>query len=168
MFDESSAVEEFLIDRVREVGWDFQPGPSLIRAASDVMIESAVREALIRLNPEIAAEPSRADEVVYRLRGIILGVTGDGLVRSNEEFMAWVRGERTMPFGPNNEHVDVRLIDFDNLGENSFVVANQVTFAAGPTKRFDIVGFVNGLPLILGEAKTPVRPAVSWTAVPAC
>ena len=161
-FNELNAVEEFVLTRLTPLGWTHCDGPDLARVTTDVMLESSVRDALIRLNPEITEEPARADEVIYRLRGIILGVTGDGLVRSNEEFMAWVRGERTMPFGPNSEHVDVRLIDFDNLGENSFVVANQVTFTAGPEKRFDIVGYVNGLPLVLGEAKTPVRPAVSW------
>jgi len=37
-----------------------------------------------------------------------------------------------------------------------------VTFTQGPQRRFDIVGYVNGIPLVVGEAKTPVRPAVSW------
>ncbi len=64
-----------------------------------------LREALIRLNPEIAAEPDRADEVLYRLRAILLVVRSDGLVRANEEFTAWLHGERSMPFGPNGEHV---------------------------------------------------------------
>ena len=37
-----------------------------------------------------------------------------------------------------------------------------MTFTQGPQRRFDLVGFVNGIPLVVGEAKTPVRPAVSW------
>ena len=74
-----------------------------------------MREALIRLNPEIAAQPDRADEVLYKLRAILLGVRSDGLVKANEEFTAWLRGERSMPFGPNGEHVTIRLIDFDDL-----------------------------------------------------
>ena len=68
-----------------------------------------MREALIRLNPEIAAQPDRADEVIYKLRAILLSVQADGLVRANENFMAWLRGEKTMPFGPHGEHVTVRL-----------------------------------------------------------
>ena len=71
----------------------------------DVMVEPWVREALIRLNPEIAAQPDRADEVIYNLRACILSVQADGLVRANENFMAWLRGEKTMPFGPHGEHV---------------------------------------------------------------
>ena len=145
-----------------DLGWTYVFGPSLSRSSSDVMVEPIVREALVRLNPEIAADPDLADEVVYRLRAITLGVAGTGLVGSNEEFMRWVRGEQSMPFGPAGEHVTVRLVDFDDATNNSFVVSNQVTCTAGPEKRFDVVGFVNGVPFIVGEAKTPVRPAVTW------
>lgn len=161
-FNEANAVEEFLLNRMTSLGWAYAHGPKLARSSNDAMLEASVRLALRQLNPEIAAEPDRADEVIYKLRGVILGVAGDGLVRANEEFMAWVRGERTMPFGPNGEHVTIRLVDFDNVSNNEFVVANQVVCTMGPEKRLDLVGFVNGLPLVLGEAKTPVRPAVSW------
>jgi type I restriction enzyme R subunit len=64
----------------------------LPRQPGDVMVESWVREALINLNPEIAAQPDRADEVIYNLRACILSVQADGLVRTNENFMAWLRG----------------------------------------------------------------------------
>jgi excisionase family DNA binding protein len=36
------------------------------------------------------------------------------LLKANEELTAWLRGERSMPFGPNNEHVTVRLVDYEN------------------------------------------------------
>jgi type I restriction enzyme R subunit len=162
MFTEANAVEEFLLIRMTELDWSYVHGPKLARTSNDVMLETSVRSALLRLNPEITVDPERADEVIYKLRGVILGVSGDGLVRTNEEFMAWVRGERTMPFGANGEHVTIRLVDFDDVSTNEFVVANQVVCTLGPEKRFDLVGFVNGLPLVLGEAKSPVRPAVSW------
>jgi type I restriction enzyme R subunit len=83
-----------------------------------VLVEGTLRDALVRLNPEIAAEPDRADEVLYRLRAILLSVRTDGLVRANEEFRAWLIGERSMPFGENNAHVLVRLFDFDDLSRN--------------------------------------------------
>ncbi len=162
MFNEANAVEDFLLGRMTALGWTYVHGPRLARTPNDAMLESSVRAALLRLNPEIASDPELANEVIYKLRGVILGVSGDGLVRANEEFMAWIRGERSMPFGPNGEHVTIRLIDFDEVASNEFIVANQVVCTMGPEKRFDLVGFVNGLPLVLGEAKTPVRPSVSW------
>ncbi|PXF30035.1 DEAD/DEAH box helicase [Pokkaliibacter plantistimulans] len=145
------------------IGWLRVASADIPRQNQDVLIESWVREALIRLNPEIAAQPDRADEVLYKLRAIVLAVRSDGLIRANEEFTAWLRGERSMPFGQNNEHVPVRLIDFDNLDQNQYVVTQQFTFRAGSAeRRADLVLLVNGLPLVLIEAKTPTRSAVSW------
>jgi type I restriction enzyme R subunit len=187
MFNEANAVEDFIRDllagqqprrnQIRDsqtvynrdsaalsatsLGWQYIPSGQLPRRETDVLVEQYLRDALIRLNPEIAAQPERADEVLFRLRAVILAVYGDGLVRANEEFTAWLRGERSMPFGPNHSHTSVRLIDFDDLGQNQFIVSTQITYKS-PEKRFDLVLFVNGIPLVVCEAKTPVRPAVSW------
>jgi type I restriction enzyme R subunit len=144
-------------------GWHYVPSLALPRRVNDVFIEQYLRDALIRLNPEIKAQPERADEVLYKLRAIVLSVRSDGLIRANEEFTAWLRGDRSMPFGKNNEHVTVKLIDYDNLDQNQYVATTQYTFRAGSAeRRADLVLFINGLPLILVEAKTPVRKAISW------
>ncbi|HBP6821570.1 TPA: HsdR family type I site-specific deoxyribonuclease [Pseudomonas aeruginosa] len=185
-FNESNTVEAYLYDLLsgpakpvtanvvhepkatygrshKGIGWRRVASAEIPRQHQDVLVESWVREALIRLNPEIAAQPDRADEVLYKLRAIVLAVRSDGLIRANEEFTAWLRGERSMPFGHNNEHVPVRLIDFDNLDQNQYVVTQQFTFRAGSAeRRADLVLLVNGLPLVLIEAKTPTRSAVSW------
>ena len=167
-FTEANTVEQMILDAATKRGgtetkWTYVFGPELPRQNNDVMVESWVREALVRLNPEIAAQPDRADEVIYNLRACILSVQADGLVRANENFMAWLRGEKTMPFGPNGEHVTVRLLDADEPGNNRLTVCNQWTFQAGAVeKRFDVVFLVNGLPLVIGEAKTPTRSAVTW------
>jgi type I restriction enzyme R subunit len=90
------------------LGWRRIASADFPRQHQDVLVEPWVSEALIRLNPEIAAQPDRADEALYKLRAIVLSVRSDGLIRANEEMMAWLRGERSMPFGRNNEHVPVR------------------------------------------------------------
>jgi type I restriction enzyme R subunit len=57
----------------------------------------------------------------------------------------------------------VRLIDFENLSNNDYVVTNQWVYPVKEGgRRFDVVLLVNGFPLVIGEAKTPVRPAVTW------
>ncbi|MPZ47283.1 MAG: HsdR family type I site-specific deoxyribonuclease [Betaproteobacteria bacterium] len=188
-FNESNTVEQMILDAVARRGtagpllqqqdsadygespgsemhparWDYIAGPDLPRKNTDVIVEPWMRAALVRLNPEIAAQPDRADEVIYNLRACILSVQADGLVRANENFMAWLRGEKTMPFGPNGEHVPVRLVDAAHPGNNRLIVCNQWTYQAGAVaKRFDIVFVVNGLPLVIGEAKTPARSSVTW------
>lgn len=143
--------------------WNYVPAAEVPRKPGDVMVEPWLREALVRLNPEIAAQSDRADEVIYNLRACILSVQADGLVRANENFTAWLRGEKTMPFGPNGEHVPVILVDAFDPAKNCLTVTNQWTYQAGAVaKRFDIVFVVNGLPLVIGEAKTPARSAVTW------
>jgi len=145
------------------VGWTYLPGVAIPREPQEVFAEPLVREALIRLNPEIATKPERAEEVLYKLRAIVLSVRSDGLIRANEEFTAWLRGERSMPFGKDGEHVTVRIVDFEDLSRNQYIVTAQYPFRAGPAeRRADLVLLVNGSPLVLIEAKTPVRPSVSW------
>src|SRR4051794_12492270 len=56
----------------------------------------------------------------------------------------------------------VAPVDFDDLSRNRFVVTNQYTYQSGPECRLDVVLLVNGVPLVVGEAKTPVRPSVTW------
>jgi type I restriction enzyme R subunit len=149
--------------KVSGLGWHYLSPLNIPRQHHEVFVEDWIREALIRLNPEIAAVPDRADEVLYKLRAIVLAVRSDGLLKANEELTAWLRGDRSMPFGPNHEHVTVRLLDIENPENNQYVVTSQFTFRAGPAeRRADLVLLVNGLPLVVIEAKTPVRHAVSW------
>jgi type I restriction enzyme R subunit len=130
-------------------GWTYLPPAALPRAPQDVFSEPLVRAALIWLNPCIAKKPERADEVLYKLRAIVLSVRSDGLrtglIRANEEFTAWLRGERSMPFGQDGEHVTVRLLDFDDLSKNQYLVTTQYLFRAGPAeRRADLILLVNG------------------------
>jgi type I restriction enzyme R subunit len=124
VFTEANTVEQMVRDACVTLGWRYIPAPTLPRQPSDVFVESLLCQALIKLNPEIAAQPDRADEVIYKLRAILLTVQNDGLVRSKEALAEWLQGDKTMPFGPNGEHTDVRLIDFDQPAHNDFVVCN--------------------------------------------
>ena len=161
--EDSQAYGESIGLELRPSRWDYVPGPQIPRKLDEVMVLPWLREALIRLNPEIASQPDLADEVIYKLQACLVSVQTDGLVRANENFTAWLRGEKTMPFGHNGEHVTVRLVDSSNPANNRLTVCNQWTYKVGDMeKRFDIVFLINGLPLVIGEAKTPTRISVTW------
>jgi Type I site-specific restriction-modification system, R (restriction) subunit and related helicases len=181
MFSEEDTVEQLVVDTLSKgavagaIGenggryaagqplWRYVVAEALPRQHSDVLVDSMVRDALIRLNPSIKAQPDRADEVIYNLRAILLSVQGEGLVHANQLFAAWLQGDKTMPFGEHGDYVPIRLIDFDNLANNDYVVTNQWVYPSQEGgRRFDVVLLVNGIPLVIGEAKTPVRPAVTW------
>lgn len=181
-FNEQNTVENFIIhqltgvnlnavlgdaikDNTKEydsVKWEYVKANLLQRDISEVFIEKELKEALCRLNPDIAVNPDKAEEVIHKLRAILITVNNVGLVRANEEFSKWLCNEVTLPIGKNNEHVAIRIIDFKELKNNTFVLSNQFKLRARETKIPDIVMFVNGIPLVVGEAKTPVRPAVTW------
>lgn len=181
-FNELNSVEHYIIHRLTGVNlnvvqsgmvaedpveydpvkWKYVQSELLIRNVDDILLEKELTEALCRLNPEIAAQPERAEEVIHKLRAILITVNNVGLVRANEEFAKWLRGEISLPYGKGEHHIPVRLIDFDNKKNNSYIVTSQLSVRARETKIPDIVCYVNGIPLVVGEAKTPVRPAISW------
>jgi type I restriction enzyme, R subunit len=155
-------VQEDPVPYVDEAHWRYIQPEFVERELTDVLWERELKESLCRLNPVITSNPDRADEVIHKLRAILITVNNVGLVRANEEFSRWLRNEISMPFGKNNQHTIVRLIDFDDIRNNSFVLTNQFKVKSREVKIPDIVLFVNGIPLVVGEVKTPVRPAVSW------
>lgn len=67
-FNEANTVEQMTLDTCQQLGWQFVAGPQLPRAVSDVFVESQLRDALIQLWSEIAAQPDRGDEVL-RFKG---------------------------------------------------------------------------------------------------
>ncbi|WP_373521717.1 type I restriction endonuclease subunit R [Aquiflexum sp.] len=144
------------------VQWVYKSPQDLNRSVNEVLLEQDLKAALVRLNPEIAAKNELADEVIYKLRAILISVNQVGLVRANEEFFKWLTGDKTMPFGENNRHVPIRLIDFDDINNNTYIITNQYRVHHRETKIPDIVLFINGVPVVVGEAKTPIRPSVSW------
>lgn len=166
-FNEGNSVRDFIRDLVKSRDIPFVPGPDLPRRTDEVLLEGHVKAALIRFNPEIEADPEKADEVIYNLRAILISArTSPHPVVANEEFMAWLTGQKSMPFGPNGGHASVRLIDFEHVDDdasNQWVISTEVTFKRGQLeKRFDLVLWCNGFPLVVGEAKSPTRPAYTW------
>lgn len=177
-FNELNSVENYIIHQLSGVNlnsigaaesideyggkWIFKTSDQLNRSVNEVLDEQSLKAALVRLNPSIAADESLADEVIYKLRAILISVNQVGLVRANEEFFKWMSGQKSMPFGENNRHEVIRLIDFEELSNNEYVVTSQYRIHHRETKIPDIVMMINGMPVVIGEAKTPIRPSVSW------
>lgn len=108
-FNELNSVENYIIKQLTGVNlntnevsedtslynglWQYKSPQELNRSVNEVLIESGLKEALIRLNPEITNNPDLADEVIYKLRAILISVHQVGLVRANEEFFKWLQGQ---------------------------------------------------------------------------
>ena len=165
-FNEDNTIEQMMLSTFQGNGWKYIPAEELPRMYSDVLVEPMVKEALIRLNPEIAEDPSRADEVIYKLRTVILSVQPHNLVTQNEVFKKMIFEENSYPFGKDGRMVPIRFFGTmlkEDLALNEYVVTNQWVYPrAEGGKRLDIVLLINGFPVIIGELKTPVRSAITW------
>jgi type I restriction enzyme R subunit len=160
-----TAVQDALTERLTQpdLGWQFLPGASLDRPLDSVLIEHEVAAAIRRLNPAIAAQPDRVNEVLPRLRAAILAVRDDGLIEANRRLVDWLRGRQTVRFIGSEEFAPIHLVDFDDPRANSLIVSTEVTYQAGAEeRRYDLVLWVNGFPLVVGETKTPVSATTSW------
>ena len=165
-FNEDNTIEQMIISTLKSNGWKYIPAEELPRMHSDVLVEPMVKEALIRLNPEIAEDPSRADEVIYKLRTVILSVQPHNLVTQNEVFKKMIFEENSYPFGKDGRMIPIRFFGTmrkEDLALNEYVVTNQWVYPqAEGGKRLDIVLLINGFPIAVGELKTPVRSAITW------
>lgn len=168
-------MQGWLVARLMSLGWSHVPGQDLPRDVTDAICEPWLSDALMRLNPVMAEGPERVDEVLPVIRAAILSAASDGLMAANERLTTILRGEHPIKFVGTEHHVPVRLIDFDDLSNNEFVVSgplpgsktpllDEVTYgpAGAKQRRFDVVLWVNGLPLVVVETKTPVSASVSW------
>lgn len=166
IFNEDNTIEQMILSTLQGNGWKYIPAEELPRMHSDILVEPMVKEALIRLNPEIAEDPSRADEVIYKLRTVILSVQPHNLVTQNEVFKKMVFEENSYPFGKDGRMIPIRFFGTmrkEDLALNEYVVTNQWVYPqAEGGKRLDIVLLINGFPIAIGELKTPVRSAITW------
>lgn len=162
-FNESNTVQRPVLDLLVAAGWKHVPGHLLDRHTEDVLLEADLRTALGSLNPAIAESPGRAAELLTPLRSLMLSAREDGLVPTNQHFLEWLRGQKTHRFQGREGFDPVQLIDFKNPRNNTLIVSDEVTFGTpGHSCRFDLVLWVNGMPLVVVETKTRLDARITW------
>ena len=157
-----NALEQMLINAAGKCGWIYVEPQEMPRLPDEVLVIEWLVTALMRLNP-ITAE--QAEQVVYRLRAACsIGHNYEELINANDRFRRLLFEENSYPFGPDGENINIRFFS-DNPSENRCVVTNQWEFPRRSTeggKRLDLVYVINGIPVVIGEAKTPVKTSVTW------
>ena len=151
-FDEA-AYENSLIELFRNMGYQYEYGPDVERDVKSPLYETVLLDSLHRINPNLP-ENAFAD-ALYRLKNYENGE----LVQKNAVFMDYLQNGIPVRFFDNGEEKSsiCYLVDYKNVDNNSFIVANQWTFIENSNKRPDIILFINGLPIVLIELKSPSR-----------
>lgn len=148
--DYENAVIEIFRDTL---GYGHVYAPDLVRDYGEPLFMEQLLPSLRRVNPGLP-EAALA-EAVHNLRNI----DGATLLQKNIRFMDCLQNGVTVNFHDKNEQKTalVRLMDYDEPDRNTFTVANQWTIVENSEKRPDIIVFVNGLPLVVFELKSPSR-----------
>lgn len=146
---ENSIIELFQND----LGYEHVYGPDIERDFYSPLYEEVLVDSLYRLNkglPDAAIQ-----DALFKLKNFEIGE----LVQKNSTFMDYLQNGIPVSFFVNGEERSsiVYLVDYKNVDNNSFIVANQWTFIENSEKRPDIILFLNGLPVVLVELKSPSR-----------
>ena len=98
----------------------------------------------------------------YKLKNFETGT----LLQKNMVFMDYLQNGVPVKYYDKGEERStlVYLVDFKNPANNKFTVANQWTFIENSEKRPDVILFVNGLPLVIVELKSPSREETDASA----
>lgn len=136
------------------MGWRFTAGRSLPRETTQTVVADQLRDAIVRLNPGVI-DGFDVDAVVEEIVATVNAVEG-GLVRANEQVLRLLRGHKEFRDADGVWHA-LRVVDFEHPTANTLVVSDEVTITVpGKTaRRFDLVYWVNGLPLVVVELKSP-------------
>ncbi|MFJ5078721.1 type I restriction endonuclease subunit R [Streptomyces sp. NPDC088553] len=142
------------------LGWGFTAGRGLPRETTQTVIVSQLRDAIVQLNPGVI-DGFDVDAVVEEIVATVNAVEG-GLVRANEQVLHLLRGHKEFRDADGAWHA-LKVIDFEHPTANTLVVSDEVTITVpGKTsRRFDLVYWVNGLPLVVVEVKSPTSKS-AW------
>ncbi|MDO4327626.1 MAG: type I restriction endonuclease subunit R [bacterium] len=133
--------------------YHYMYGPDIERDYHSPLYEDVLLPSLQRINK---GQPLEAvSEAVYKLKNFESGT----LVQKNMVFMEYLQNGIPVKYFENGEEqlTLIYLIDFKNPANNDFTVVNQWTFVENSEKRPDVILFVNGLPLVIIELKSPSR-----------
>ncbi len=150
--------EQAVIELFETMGYTHIYAPDLDRADyTRPLLDDRLGDSLRRVNrglPGVAI-----DEALLKLDSLDSG----SLVQKNRVFMDWLQNGITVKYADKGEERSgiVRLLDYDRPEQNEFLVVNQFSFTEnGRTRRPDILLFLNGLPLVLMELKSPSKDEV--------
>ena len=150
--------EQSIIEHLRDnLGYEYLHGPDVPRSSDaydDAFLPDIIEDAIAKVNPGKPRQAVRA--AVKRLKEI----EGGSLVQKNKAFMDMLQNGCEVAYFDGKRDVNdiVRLIDYEDPEANEFHVVNQWTYVErGTNKRPDVIVFVNGMPLVVFELKSPAN-----------
>ncbi len=145
--------ENAIIQLFTSIGYTHIYAPDINRDYHSPIYTDMLKISLTNLNPNIPTDG--IDDAIYKLTNFETAP----LIQKNQLFMQYIQNGINVKFcidGQDRTEL-VYLIDYNNINNNSFHVINQWTVIENSEKRPDIILFINGLPLVVIELKSPSR-----------
>ena len=150
--------EQAVIELFQNMGYTHIYAPNMDRDYTSPLLDSILLDSLVKLNKGLPLDA--INEAIAKLRNLDTG----SLLQKNMQFMDYLQnGVPVRYFVKGEERTSiVYLLDYKKVTNNSFYVVNQFTYIEnGNTRRPDIILFINGLPLVLMELKSPSKDEVN-------
>lgn len=157
MFTEES-FENVVIEYLKELNYDYIHGSNLTRDNKEVLLLKSLKTNLININKEIPES-----SIDYAIKKIQNFETND-VFTNNKLFHKYLTEgiEITDFINGKTAYHTIKLIDFDNIENNEFLVVNQLEIVEDDIKKIpDIIVYVNGIPLVCMELKSTSREEVN-------
>jgi type I restriction enzyme, R subunit len=153
---EWTEVEKPFIEQLEGFGYTYIAGTQLDQertTRASVVLEKRLAQVIKCFNPWI--EDGNVDKVIKQLTV----VQAEDLWNANHQLFDWLFGQGVsvlQDLGSGKKNQTVQLFDFEDVERNEFLVVNQISYEnASGTIRPDIVLYINGLPLVVIECKSP-------------
>lgn len=149
--------ENSIVELFEGMGYKHIYGPEIDRDFHEPLMLEELRGSLQTINKNLPADA--IEEAIYKIRNYEAG----SLISKNEVFIDYLQSGVTVSYQENGETKSsiVYLVDYQNPSVNSFIVANQWTIQEYETKRPDVLIFLNGIPVVLMELKSPKEDEVT-------
>lgn len=157
-WNEETLVENRMIAQLQKLGYTYVHGVELNKERAsqiEVVLKERLAESIQRLNPWINENNLN---IVVRS---ITHMEAASLMEANQHFHELLINQLSVQqdVGSGRKNQTVKLIDFDNIDNNDFIITNQLSYThANETIRPDIMLYVNGMPLVVIECKSPALP----------
>ncbi|KXA92561.1 hypothetical protein AKJ64_02865, partial [candidate division MSBL1 archaeon SCGC-AAA259E17] len=155
-FTEKSAVEDYIVNRLQEMGWKYVEPTDLKRESfEDVLLKKDLKSAVRRIN-DIGLKEEDLKKIVNKLELQSSGVEGV------KQILRHLKEGIHIKLEEDKKLERISLFDEDLEG-NEYIVSRQVTYKSYKDEIIpDVVLYVNGIPLVAIECKNPADPRVSW------
>ena len=148
-----ASYENSIIELFQNMGYTHVYGPDIERDFKSPLYDDILEDCIRKVNP--GAPNAAIMEALEKIRNFEIA----DLVDKNYIFTEYLQNGIECRYRENGEERTalIKLADFKNPDNNSFIIANQWSFEENSVKRPDLLIFLNGIPVVLMELKSPSR-----------